>query len=266
MNRFYDWLVRSATAKKEALVGRERLGFLRFRHLFRNKTGLEVGGPSAIFRDRDFLPVYPLARRIDGVNFATSTMWEGEIREGEHYRYADGRVGRQFVCEASALTPIADQSYDFVLSSHSLEHSANPLKCLDEWKRVLKPGGTLLLVLPDARQTFDHRRPLATFEHLLDDYSKNTGEDDLTHLDEILSLHDVSRDAGVGSMEEFRERALKNPENRGLHQHVFDSPLIERMLRHCNLRRRYVDVAPPFHLIALATKSRRERPAHTERP
>jgi SAM-dependent methyltransferase len=266
MNRFFDWLVRAATAKKEALLGRERLGFLRFHRLFRNKLGLEIGGPSAIFRERDFLPVYPLALRIDGVNFATSTMWEGEIREGEHYRYAEGLCGRQFVCEASALTPIADQSYDFVLSSHSLEHSANPLKCLKEWKRVLRPGGTLLLVLPDARQTFDHRRPVATLEHLLEDCRKNTGEDDLTHLDEILSLHDASRDAGVGSIEEFRERALKNLENRGLHQHVFDGPLIDRMLAHCGFRRRYADAAPPFHLIALGTKSRRARHPDTDWP
>jgi SAM-dependent methyltransferase len=259
MNGLYQRLLLSLTRLKERQLGQERLRFLPFRGLFKGKTGLEIGGPSSIFQDREFLPVYPRAARVDGVNFATSTLWEGTIRAGDNYRYADGHVGRQYVCEASALAGIPDGTYDFVLSSHSLEHSANPLKCLAEWTRVLKPGGALLLVLPDARRTFDHRRPVTSFSHLLDDYRNNTGEDDLTHLEEIMALHDLSRDPAAGSPEEYRARSLKNLENRALHQHVFDPGLIKQVFRHFEIRLRYADATPPFHLIALGTTAGRNR-------
>jgi SAM-dependent methyltransferase len=238
---------------KGLLVSQERPAFRAFHGLFADKIGLEIGGPSSVFRSRGILPVYPWAARVDGINFATTTLWEGEIREGMTYRYAGRRVGRQYVGEASHLGQIADGTYDFVLSSHSLEHSANPVKCLAEWIRVLRPGGAMLLILPDARFTFDHRRPVTSFEHLLDDYRSDKGEDDLTHLDEILALHDLARDPGALGAESFRARSLRNFENRALHQHVFDAALVEQLLHHFGIRPLYTDAAPPFHIISLAT-------------
>src|SRR5688572_12454898 len=83
--------------------------FGAFRHhaaRFDDKVGLEVGGPSLVFRAFSALPVYRRARRIDGVNFSAATMWEGRIVEGMTYRYARGKVGRQFIGEASDLAMI----------------------------------------------------------------------------------------------------------------------------------------------------------------
>jgi hypothetical protein len=54
-----------------------------------------------------------------------------------------------------------------------------------------------------------------------DDFQSGTSEADLTHLEEILSLHDLSRDPGGGTPEHFRQRSLKNAEVRALHHHVF---------------------------------------------
>ena len=69
---------------------------------------------------------------------------------------------------------------------------------------------------------FDHRREPTEVAHLLEDYERNTLEDDLTHLPEILQKHDLSMDSGVGTTEEFHLRSLNNFENRCLHHHVFD--------------------------------------------
>lgn len=41
-----------------------------------------------------------------------------------------------------------DNSFDRVIAAHVLEHLPNPHEVLQEWARVLKPGGTLTLVLP----------------------------------------------------------------------------------------------------------------------
>jgi len=41
-----------------------------------------------------------------------------------------------------------DDSFDLVFSSQSFEHSLSPLFALMEWKRVVRPGGYLMIVLP----------------------------------------------------------------------------------------------------------------------
>lgn len=205
-----------------------RLPFRHYRPFVENKHGVEVGGPSALFRT--VLPVYEFVGRLDGVNFSTDTIWEGRLESGETFTYYKNRTGHQFIADATDLSDIASESRDFLLSSNCLEHVANPLKALVEWKRVIKPGGALILVLPNKESNFDHRRPFTRFEHLLDDFNGDVGEDDLTHLDEILALHDLPMDPPAGDLEHFRQRSLKNFENRTLHHHVFDIPLIEKML------------------------------------
>lgn len=51
--------------------------------------------------------------------------------------------------DAQYLLDIADNSFDFVHSSHCLEHMQDPAQALNNWFRVLKPDGHLLLLIPD---------------------------------------------------------------------------------------------------------------------
>jgi SAM-dependent methyltransferase len=202
----------------------------KYQSVVENKYGIEIGGPSAHFKTE--LPVYQFVGGLDGVNFSTDTVWEGRIKAGEKFNYGGNKSGRQFISEATDLSEIETARYDFVLSSNCLEHVANPIKALTEWRRVIKAGGGLILVLPNKESNFDHRRPVTEFEHLLGDFTHDVGEDDFTHLDEILALHDLTMDPPAGDLEHFRQRSLKNFENRTLHHHVFDVQLIEKMLDH----------------------------------
>ena len=208
----------------------EIVGHERFVAAVRDGEGLEVGGPSTIFKT--VLPVYLAARRVDGVNFSPRTVWEGGIQSGMNYRYLGSRVGRQFIADATDLSPVASEQYDFVLSSNCLEHVANPIRAMLEWRRVLRPGGRLILVLPNQCSNFDHRRPITPVEHMIEDHRAEMSEHDLTHLDEILALHDLSRDPPAGDLESFRRRSLDNFSNRTLHHHVFDPSTMARLLEH----------------------------------
>lgn len=228
----------------------------------RDRVGLEIGGPSRVFMRGKILPVYPLAARVDNVNFASQTAWEAGLREGGEFHYhPDKPPGRQFLREATALHGIADASYDFLLSSHCLEHVANPLAALREWRRVVRPGGHLVLLLPDRAHTFDHHRPVTTLAHLQDDFARSTGEDDLTHLDEILARHDLRRDPWVGSPAEFTDRSRHNAENRCLHHHVFDVALQRAMLEECGWNVTDTERVRPLHLLSLATRPELSSPA-----
>jgi SAM-dependent methyltransferase len=51
--------------------------------------------------------------------------------------------------DAQLLEGVASDSLDFVHSSHCLEHMRDPVEALQNWFRVLKPGGHLVCVVPD---------------------------------------------------------------------------------------------------------------------
>jgi len=203
--------------------------------LFAYKSGLEVGGPSGIFRNNGFVPIYKILHKLDGCNFSNTTIWEGQLKNGENYNYYKNKKGVQYISEAADLSLIPNSKYDFILSSNCLEHVANPLKAIEEWIRVLKKGGLLFLVLPNKEYCFDHNRSVTDFSHLLSDYQNNTSEHDLTHLDEILELHDLNMDKIAGSLEQFKERSLKNFENRALHQHIFDIDVLKDIFNYFKL-------------------------------
>ncbi len=220
----------------------------------KDKIGLEIGGPSAFFNLKSYFPVYVLAKRIDGVNFSAETVWEGKIKEGMSYKYAKEKKGFQYISEASDLDDIKDDHYDFLLSCHSLEHIANPVKTLKRWNHILKKGGKFILVLPDKNFTFDHNRPYTTFAHLILDFNEEKNEHDATHFEEILRLHDITKDAMINSTEELKARTVDNFINRCVHHHVYSLELVRGVLIHCGFKIEYQQKAPPFHLVTVAEK------------
>lgn len=78
---------------------------------------------------------------------------------------------------------IEDESLDFIVHCHVIEHSRNPLQALEKSYKKLKPGGTLIMAVPDKRFTFDKPRKLTKIKHMLDDYSDGIiCERDLEHV------------------------------------------------------------------------------------
>lgn len=61
--------------------------------------------------------------------------------------------------DAQYLRGVPDESFDFVYSSHTLEHMADARVALENWWRVVKRGGYLILYVPD-RDLYERRRTL----------------------------------------------------------------------------------------------------------
>jgi SAM-dependent methyltransferase len=51
--------------------------------------------------------------------------------------------------DANQISRYVRKKYDFVFSSHCLEHMHDPRKALAEWYSILKPGGHLIVLVPD---------------------------------------------------------------------------------------------------------------------
>lgn len=51
--------------------------------------------------------------------------------------------------DANAITEFVNEQFDFVFSSHCLEHMHDPHKAIQEWWKLVKPGGHLIFIVPD---------------------------------------------------------------------------------------------------------------------
>ncbi|MGA3107431.1 MAG: methyltransferase domain-containing protein [Terriglobales bacterium] len=244
-------MIRSVRRYRQGTVG----GLDVYRSYLTDKRGLEIGGPSGILGDEGPLPVYSVLASLDNCLYSSRTIWAGEVKDGSTFKYHPLKsAGEQFICEATDLEPVANSSYDCVLASHCLEHVANPFRALTEWRRVLKENGLLLLLLPHRDGTFDWRRPATSLDHMIQDHADGVSEDDLTHLPEVLELHDLRKDIAAGTREEFRQRCLENHSNRAMHQHVFDTLTAIRTVDHAKFEVIRVDNLKPYHIIILARR------------
>ena len=51
--------------------------------------------------------------------------------------------------DANEITKYVHEQFDFVYSSHCLEHMRDPRKAILEWWQLVKPGGHLFFIVPD---------------------------------------------------------------------------------------------------------------------
>lgn len=214
------------------------------------RAAVEVGGPSRNFRGDGPLPAYAVLGPIDGCDLAAETVWSGE--RGEEYEVEGRPRGRLRYTDAVDLEGVPDRAYDVLLASHVIEHLANPLRALAAWRRVVRPGGYLLLVAPHKERTFDRRRPTTPIEHMVEDHERDVGEDDLTHVDEVLELHDLAKDAGAGDRAAFEARTRANPANRAMHQHVFTTRSFSALVDRAGLAIEAVAARRPHDIFLLA--------------
>jgi predicted SAM-dependent methyltransferase len=132
------------------------------------------------------------------------------------------------VDDAQILKNFSDESLDFIIANHLIEHMENPIQAIETWLRKLKPGGIIYMAMPDKRFTFDKKRPLTTFKHLLDDYrlprSKRKSEDK-KHFKEWVYLTEKR----TGKDAQQRLKHLLDI-NYSIHFHVWTSTTFHKFL------------------------------------
>ena len=82
-------------------------------------------------------------------------------------------------CDLADLTRArygAEHRFDWILSSHNIEHIPNPVRFLQQCAAVLRAEGTLRLAVPDKRFCFDHFRTLTDVSEWLQAYFENRSQ------------------------------------------------------------------------------------------
>jgi SAM-dependent methyltransferase len=66
------------------------------------------------------------------------------------------------------------ERFDYVIASHVIEHVPDMIGWLSEIANVLRPGGRLILAIPDRRYTFDVLRRETSLADLIDSHFRGT--------------------------------------------------------------------------------------------
>jgi SAM-dependent methyltransferase len=80
-----------------------------------------------------------------------------------------GRAQNVDIVSPGDCLPFADKSYDFIISSHVIEHFFDPVKAIKEWLRVSRKY--VFMIVPHRDRTFDRDRQLTTIQELEDRHS-----------------------------------------------------------------------------------------------
>lgn len=128
-----------------------------------------MSGPSFFVFEGDVYPDY--LRRGNAMQYIAPTALQYCVGRGLDVGCSEwplpGAIGVELRQGGDAYAVPRDPDalgWDYVFSSHCLEHLADPIRALEHWIDVLRPGGSLFLYLPHPAQKY--WRPERCRKHL----------------------------------------------------------------------------------------------------
>lgn len=138
-----------------------------------NETILEVGVGTGLS-----LPLYPREAHITGIDISQEMLDKAEVKK-EYYGLSNVNL---YNMNASSMT-FADNTFDKVIASHVITVVPDPLKTLNEIKRVCKKDGEIFIL----NYTGCNNKIISRFEEFISPVRDKMGLGKHFDLDELLS-------------------------------------------------------------------------------
>lgn len=122
-------------------------------------TGIEIGALHCPLA----LPQVAHVKYVDRMNVSDLLKHYPELQNEE-------LVEVEIIDDGEKLFKILDESQDFIVANHFLEHCEDPIGTLKTHFKKVKKDGIIYLAVPDKRNSFDHKRPSTPISHLIEDH------------------------------------------------------------------------------------------------
>lgn len=106
---------------------------------FKNKTLLDIGAGSAYV-------TVEMAKK--GLKVIALDLSEAAIDNIKRYKSEFKLKNIKTICSNAEKLPFENESIDYIIANAILEHIQNETQAIYEWKRVLKPGGLMMITVP----------------------------------------------------------------------------------------------------------------------
>jgi O-antigen biosynthesis protein len=181
---------------------------------FLRGSGIEIGALHLAIR----MPPGASVRYVDRMTVLELRAHYPELAEWD-------LVPVDIVDDGEVLATIEDESVDFIIANHFLEHCEDPIRTIETHLRKLRPGGVLFYAVPDKRYTFDFRRPRTLLSHVVSDHENGPEASRSDHYLEWVQLVGSGRDAQELEAECY-----------SIHFHVWTQADLVQLMLHCHER------------------------------
>jgi predicted SAM-dependent methyltransferase len=121
-------------------------------------TGAEIGALQQPM-------LVPSGARTAYIDLRPASYWRG-MPGNENVRIVEPDI----IDDGATLKTVTDNAFDYLIAAHVLEHIDDPVSAVKTWVRVVKPGGHIVIAVPDKRFCGEEMRPTTTVEHFLRDH------------------------------------------------------------------------------------------------
>jgi SAM-dependent methyltransferase len=179
-------------------------------------SGLEIGALGAPLRVSRYVRV----RYVDRMDIADLLSETPEL-------LTKRLVPVDVVDDAEKMSSQSDETADFIIANHVIEHTEDPLGTIASNLRVIRPGGVLYLGVPNRRRTFDIDRQPTPLEHLIRDHEDGPSWSRHAHLEEWAQF--VLKSPADRLLDRVRRL---DEEKFSIHYHVWDEREFLEMLEY----------------------------------
>ena len=158
-------------------------------------------------------------RYVDRLSNAELRLHYPELREFS-------LVSVDIIDDGEKLSRLEDESLDFIIANHMLEHCENPLAAIRNHLCKIRGGGILYYAIPDQRYGFDLNRPLTSFTHLVQDDRRGPESSRQDHFHEWSRL--VRKKTSPQDVHTEAKRLMEL--NYSIHFHVWNAATFHEFL------------------------------------
>lgn len=151
----------------------------------------------------------PIGSRTTYIDAVPAAFWR-KMPRWAHQKVLDADI----IDEGSTLSTVKDETFDYLIAAHVLEHIDDPISALKNWVRVVKPGGHIIIAVPDMRLCDEEKnRAVTTVDHFQRDHDEGPHVSAEYHYDE----HGLNPDGYTGD----RLAEHIKVHERMIHYHTF---------------------------------------------
>ena len=131
-------------------------------------------------------------------------------------------VSVDIIDDGETLASVEVASQDFIIANHFFEHCQDPIKTLNTLLSKLCPGGIIYMAIPNKDYTFDIKRPVTSYQHILTDHEQGPEHTKKAHFEEWTQLV-----VGISNSSEAAVHTQRlMDEDYSIHFHVWDQPAL----------------------------------------